>query len=216
MKILIVDDHVLFREGLAALLDSQPDMHVVGQAGSVKEAISKAREVKPDLVLLDYSLPDADGPEAVPYILGDKPNTIIVFLTVHDSDDRLFAAIRSGARGYLLKDIASTKLLAAIRGLNHQEAAISPVMTERIIEEFSHLGTRQSPDGSKITNLTSRERDVLRELAIQASNLEIASRLNLSETTVKNIIHSLLKKLEVKNRYEAARFARHQGIAKAM
>jgi DNA-binding NarL/FixJ family response regulator len=153
MNVLIVDDHVLFREGLVNLLESQPDIHVVGQAGTVSEAILKSQELKPDLVLLDFSLPDSDGPEAVPAILSENPNANIIFLTVHDSDDRLFAAIRSGARGYLLKNISSAKLLSAIRGLEHRKAAISPTMAERIIEEFSRLGPRHAPQDQKLKTL---------------------------------------------------------------
>ncbi len=212
MRILLVDDHTLFREGLASLFRSQPDLAVVGEAGSTSEAIVKARELKPDLVLMDFSLPDGDGTQATRAILADRPETMIVFLTVHDGDDRLFAAIRCGAKGYLLKNLASAKLLSALRALERDEAAISRNMTARILEQFARLGPRQDPERSFLAELSLREVEVLKELASDASNREISEHLSISETTVKNHVHSLLTKLNFKNRYEAASFARKQGL----
>jgi DNA-binding NarL/FixJ family response regulator len=214
MKILLVDDHVIIREGLFSLLQGQPDIEVVGEAGSGKEAIQLALKLKPEVILMDFSLPDMDGPTATQAILEARPETKVIFLTIHETNDRLFAALRSGARGYLLKSTPISKMLAALRGLNNDEAALSRSMTTRVLEEFSRLGPSNEPDRSILHELTMREMDILRELALDTSNREIATRLQLSETTVKNHVHSVLRKLGLKNRQEAARFARHQGLVK--
>ncbi len=214
MKILIVDDHVLFRDGLVSLLRGQADIEIVGEAGLLGEAIKMARTLKPEVVLMDFTLPDGDGAQATRAILDENPGIAIVFLTMHDSNDRLFAAIRSGAKGYLLKNMPFPKLLESLRGLTRNEAPISGEMTSRLLEEFSRLGPPQEPEHSKLASLTLREVEVLRELASEASNHEIAGRLTLTETTVKNHVHSILKKLELKSRQEAARFARQQGLVK--
>ncbi len=214
MRILLVDDHILFREGLVSLLNSQPDLEVVGEAGSVHEAISLARELQPDLVLMDFGMPDGTGLDATQVILADRPETKIVFLTVHEEDDRLFAAIRSGAKGYLLKNVPVTKLLAFLRGIERGEAAITPVLASRILEEFSRLSTPRGRERVETGELTTRELEVLRELASGASNREIADNLVIAENTVKNHMRSILSKLNLKNRREAAHFARHQGLAK--
>jgi DNA-binding NarL/FixJ family response regulator len=214
MKILIVDDHVLFRDGLVSMLRGQADIEIVGEAGLLSEAIEMARELRPEVVLMDFTLPDGDGTQATRAILDENPGAIIVFLTMHDANDRLFAAIRSGAKGYLLKNMPFPRLLESLRGLAKNEAAISREMTARILEEFSRLGPPQEPERSKLASLTLREVEILRELATEASNHEIAGRLTLTETTVKNHVHSILKKLELRSRQEAARFARQQGLGK--
>jgi DNA-binding NarL/FixJ family response regulator len=122
MRILIVDDHVLFREGLTSLFNSQPDFQVVGEAGGMQEAIELARRTKPELILMDFSLPDGTGLDATQVILAELPDTYIVFLTLHEGDDRIFAATRLGAKGYLLKNLPVSKLLAALRGLKMGQA----------------------------------------------------------------------------------------------
>ena len=136
MRLLLVDDHALFREGLVSLLDDQPDIDVVGQAGSVQEAVELARELQPDLILMDFTLPDGSGLEATQAILAERPETNIVFLTVHDRDEYLFHAIRSGAKGYLLKNVPVTNLLAYLRGIGQGEAAISLTMVSHILDEI--------------------------------------------------------------------------------
>jgi len=210
MNVLIVDDHVLFREGLVSLLDADPAFKVVGQAGSVCESIELACKLKPELILMDFSLPDGDGSEASAAILAKNPETKIVFLTMYDADEKLFAAIRSGAKGYLLKNTPVQKLLDSLRSLAIGEAAISPSMTMRILEEFSHSTTYDH--NQPLVNLSPRELDILREMTGGASNTEIASRLYISVNTVKHHIHSILAKLELKNRREAINYARKHGL----
>jgi len=205
MKILLVDDHTLFREGIAGLIRGQPDLEVAGQAASVQEAIELARDLKPNLILMDFGLPDGTGLEATQAILAERPETNIIFLTIHEEDDRLFAAIRSGAKGYLLKNVTVTDLLAALRGIEQGEAAISPVLTSRLMHEFA----RQAPQGGlprrdKLNQLTLREVEVFEELATGATNQEIAERLFITENTVKNHVRNILGKLNLKNRREAA------------
>lgn len=208
MRVLLVDDHILFREGLVGLLDSQPDIDIVGEAGSVGEAIEMTCDLQPDLVLMDFSLPDGTGLDATQAILSKRPETKIVFLTVHEEDDRLFAAIRSGAKGYLLKNVHVAKLLAFLRGIERGEAAISPAMTSRVLNEFARLEPKRELSSSD--ELTTRELEVLGELVKGASNREIADHLVIAENTVKNHIRNILSKLDLKNRREAAEFARRK------
>jgi two-component system nitrate/nitrite response regulator NarL len=211
-KILLVDDHALFREGLASLLAGQPDFAVIGEAGSVQEAIAMARTLRPDLVLMDFTLPDGTGLDATRAILSACPETQIVFLTVHEDDERLFAAVRSGARGYMLKNVPVAKLLERLRGLERAEAAISPAMTSRILEAFARTSPELQPGRDALAQLTPREMDVLRELAKGATNGEIAERLFIAENTVKNHVGRILGKLGLPNRRAAARFAGQHGL----
>lgn len=215
MRVLIVDDHVLFRDGLVSLLNAQPDFDIVGQAGGVQEAIAMAHDLKPDIVLMDFGLPDGTGLEATQTILADRPETSIVFITVHEEDERLFAAIRSGAKGYLLKNVPVAKLLAYLRGVQSGEAAITGAMASRILSEFSRLQPPCWPERAEAGELTSREVEVLQELASGATNQEIASRLVISDNTVKNHVHNILTKLNLRNRREAINYARHHGLMKS-
>jgi DNA-binding NarL/FixJ family response regulator len=215
MRVLIVDDHVLFRDGLVSLLNAQPDFEVVGQAGGVQEAIAIAQDLRPDVVLMDFGLPDGTGLEATRAIMADRPGTNIVFLTVHEEDDQLFAAIRSGARGYLLKNVPVAKLLTYLRGVACGEAAITGVLASRILSEFSRMQAPRRFAQPELDELTSREVQVLQELAAGASNHEIAGHLVISENTVKNHVRSILGKLNLRNRREAASFARQYGLVKS-
>jgi DNA-binding NarL/FixJ family response regulator len=211
MKILIVDDHILFRQGLVSLLQSEPDFEVCGQAGTLAEAIKLGRELQPDTILMDFELPDGSGAEATQAILAVNPGCKIIFLTVYATDEKLFAAIRSGAVGYLLKSIPINKLLTALRSVNAGEAAISRTMMRRVLAEFSQTrpGTNHTPD--LISLLTPRELDVLRELISGATNREIAGQLFIDENTVKHHVHNILAKLEVPNRHQAVQYARDHG-----
>ncbi len=213
MRILIVDDHILFREGLTGLLRAQPDMEVIGECGTMNEAISQALLLKPDVVLMDFSLPDGTGLEATRAILAELPLTEIIFLTVHDNDERLIAAMRAGAKGYLLKNLSVNKLLASLRALERGEAAISRTMMARILEEFAQSRPASASAPSPLVGLTSREIEVLQELADAITNQEIATRLFISENTVKNHIHNILEKLNLHNRREAIEFARKNGLS---
>ncbi len=208
MRILLVDDHALFREGLASLLSNQPDFTVVGEAGSGREAISKAFELGPDLVLMDISLPDINGMEAAKTILSRQPNTKIVMLTIHETDDLLLNAIAHGAKGYLLKNTSLNKILASLRALERGEAALSRTMISRVLDEFTRMASRRVPEPDGLENLTDRELEIIQLLAEKATNRQIAERLSITETTVKVHVHNIFDKLEIKNRREAARFYR--------
>jgi len=212
MRVLIVDDHILFREGLAGLLRSQPDIEVVGECGTIGEAVEQAILFKPQVILMDFSLPDGTGLEATRAILVELPQTQIIFLTVHDNDERMISAMRSGAKGYLLKNLSVSKLLASLRALDRGEAAISRTMMARVLEEFALSTPPPNPESSPLVGLTSREIEVLQELADGITNQEIATRLFISENTVQNHIHNILEKLNLNNRREAIDFARKNGL----
>jgi two-component system NarL family response regulator len=211
-RLLLVDDHVLFREGLISLIAPQPDFHVIGQAGSVQEAVTLARQLRPDIILMDFILPDGTGLDATLAILAEMPGTRIVFLTVHEDDETLFAAIRAGAVGYLFKNTRSADLLKRLRAVTRGEAGISPAVALRILDEFSK--TTSPPAGGDEpagTELTPREIEIIRELAQGASNREIARHLVISENTVKNHVRNVLAKLHLRNRREVVEYAqRHR------
>jgi DNA-binding NarL/FixJ family response regulator len=214
MKILVVDDHILFREGLISLVSRQPDMSVIGEGGSVREAIEQARKLRPDLILMDFSMPDGTGLDAARIILAEQPSAKIVFLTIHDDDERLFAAVRLGVKGYLMKNIPVATLLTALRGVEHGEAALSREMTARLMVEFARLQQPSQAADTPYAGLTSRELQVLRELATDASNREIADRLFISENTVRNHMHNILEKMGVSSRRDVVNLARQHGIGR--
>jgi DNA-binding NarL/FixJ family response regulator len=213
MKILIIDDHVLFREGLISLVSHQPDMSVVGEGGSVREAIELSRTLQPNMILMDFSLPDGTGLDAAEVILKERPDVQIIFLTIHDDDERLFSAIRLGAKGFLMKNIPVVRLLAALRGVQHGEAALSREMTARLMNAYAQSNPPLAPvTETPFNGLTPRELEVLRELATDASNHEIADRLFISENTVRNHVHNILEKLGISNRREAITLAHQSGL----
>ena len=211
MKIVIVDDHVLFREGLAAIIRSESDFKIVGQAGTVQEAIELVGALKPDLVLMDFGLPDGTGADATREILQEHPECKVVFLTMSEENEDLFAAIRSGARGYLLKNMRPAKLISTLRSVQQGESALSRSMTLHLMEELARTKEPPRIDGP---TLTRRELEVLRELASGLSNLEIAERLFISENTVKYHVHSILEKLNLSDRRDAAIYAREHRLIK--
>jgi DNA-binding NarL/FixJ family response regulator len=212
MRLLIVDDHVMFREGMAALLSAEPDIKIVGQAGTVQQAVQLAHNLQPDVVLMDYGLPDGNGIDATSAILADRPTTKIVLLTVSAAEERLFDALHRGARGYLLKNLPIAALINYLRRVEKDEVALTPELAQTVIKEFARPAAARTLDQSKLELLTLRELDILKEMAFDSSNAEIANRLSLSSTTVKNHVHSILKKLELPNRRAAARFARERGL----
>jgi len=179
IRILLVDDHDLFREGLAGILSTQPDMQVVGEAGDGLEAIVKAGELKPDLILMDIQMPGCDGLEATQKIKQALPATVIVMLTVRDEEEKLFEAIKNGAQGYLLKNIRSKELLEGLRGAMRGEAAISPILAGRMLEEFRRLSKQQPREAipDDLAVLTLREVDVLSLVAQGRTDKEIAAQL---------------------------------------
>jgi DNA-binding NarL/FixJ family response regulator len=212
MKMLIVDDHILFRQGLIDLFESEPDIEIVGDVGTIAEAIRVAKTSKPDLILMDFGLPDGTGVEATKEIIKILPECKIVFLTVHPTHAKLIEAVRAGAKGYLLKNLAIDQLISALRGVYTGEAAVSRTMMIEIMDELSQTDGHSSPDMEIFSKLTNRELEILREIGTNASNREIAQRLFISENTVKHHIYSIMEKLNLPNRREAARIAKESGI----
>jgi len=212
-SILVIDDHVLFRDGLISLFQSTPDFYVVDQAGTVSEGVEKAFHHRPDIVLMDFSLPDGTGLDATRAILDEIPNCKIVFLTVFETDENLLKAIQLGAKGYMLKNISSSSLLASLRALSNGEIAMSRKMMSRIVEYSRALPVQPADD--VLAKLSRRELEILSALQDGASNTQIARQLYLSENTVKHHIHSILEKLGVENRHQAGVVAKRLGLKKS-
>ncbi len=210
--LLVVDDHVLFRDGLVSLFHSTPDFRVVDQAGTVQEGVEKAFYHKPDIILMDFSLPDGTGLDATQAILKEIPECKIVFLTVFETDENLLRAIHLGAKGYLLKNVSSSSLLTSLRSLAQGEIAMSRKMMSKALE-YSRTQTK-APAEDILAKLSPREMDILFELQSGASNLQIAKSLYLSENTVKHHIHSILEKMGVENRRQAGALAKQLGMGK--
>src|SRR5512142_1210699 len=185
VRVLLVDDHALFREGLAGILRGQPDLQVVGEANDGLEAVVKAREYKPDLILMDVQMPGMDGLEATRQIKLMLPDVTIVMLTIRDDDEKLFEALKSGAQGYLLKDIRSAEMLTMLRGALHGEAALSPALAGRVLAEFRRISKHASAEAGDDSGLTEREQQVLLEVAKGAADKQIAEVLGISLNTVK-------------------------------
>jgi two-component system nitrate/nitrite response regulator NarL len=210
-RILLVDDHVLFRKGIARLIDSQPDFDVVAEAEDGYQAVRYAKRFKPDLILMDVHMPECDGLEATRLIVDDWPEAQIVMLTVSDDDQDLFTAIRNGAIGYLVKKIEPQDLFARLRGVTQGEAPISRVMAGRILREFARVGTEVPPPDST-RSLTPREREVLQLVSKGLTNKEIGAQLHIAENTVKNHLRNILEKLHLQNRAQAAAYAVREGL----
>ena len=212
IKIVIVDDHALFREGLASILRLEKDIEVLGLAGSVQEAVEMIGQLKPDIVLMDFTLPDGNGVNATKLVLAEHSECKIIFLTMSEQDENLFAAIRSGAKGYLLKNLSPSKLVASIRAVQQGESALSRTMTLRLMDELTRTKAAEQRIDGALNELTTREIDVLRELVAGYTNREIADRLVISQNTVKYHVHALLDKLDLSNRREAAEYAKRHGL----
>ena len=212
VRVLLVHDHALFREGLAGIINSQADMQVVGEANDGLEAFVKAQELKPDLILMDVQMPGMDGIEAVRQIKQVLPETIIVMLTVRGDDNMLFEALKNGAQGYLLKEIRSPGLLEMLRGALRGEAALSPNLAGRVLSEFRRISKGGVPEKEDDGGLTEREHQVLVEASKGATDKEIAATLNISLNTVKTHIRNILAKLHVRTRREATRAAQAKGL----
>ena len=206
-RLLLVDDHALFREGLSAVLAYQDDFTVVGEAEDATSALAQARALAPDIVLMDIDLPGEDGVTATRRLKLALPAVTVMMLTVHDDSATLFAAIKAGAQGYLIKNMRSRELLEQLRGVARGEAAISRRMATRILEE---IRAQTGPFGPEET-LTVRELDVLELVAGRLANAAIAERLAISEHTVKNHMKSILAKLHLRNRHQAAAYGVARG-----
>jgi DNA-binding NarL/FixJ family response regulator len=212
IRIVIVDDHVLFREGLATIIRQEADIDVVGLVGTVQEAVEIVSTLKPDIVLMDFSLPDGTGADATRKIIQEAPDCKVVFLTMSDREEDLLAAIRSGAVGYLMKNLTPAKLVASLRSVQRGESALSRSMTLQLMKELSRTRAPEPPQDPALGKLTPREIDILREIAAGKSNLEIAQTLYITENTVKYHAHSIFEKLNLHDRNEVARFAREHGF----
>jgi len=207
-RLLLADDHALFRDGLARLFGYEDDFDVVGEADSTSSAVEATLRLQPDLVLMDVDMPGGGGIEATRRIKAELPTTRVVMLTVHDDDETLFNAIKAGAQGYLVKSIRASEMLELLRGMARGEAAISRAMAARILDEFSRSSRDDSgADPDPRQSLTLREQEVLELVAQRYTNKEIAQRLVLSEYTVKNHLSNILGKLHLRSRAEAARYA---------
>jgi DNA-binding NarL/FixJ family response regulator len=206
LRLLLVDDHALFREGLISLLSYQDDFIVVGEAEDAESALEQVRALQQDIVLMDVELPGEDGVAATQRLKLEMPEITVVMLTVHDDSQTLFEAIKVGAQGYLVKNVRSRELLEQLRRLARGEAAISRRMAARILEEIRGETEPYGPG----EELTDRELEVLELVAARLSNAEIAERLVISEHTVKNHMKSILSKLHLHNRHQAAAY----GIAR--
>jgi DNA-binding NarL/FixJ family response regulator len=210
-RLLLVDDHALFREGLAGLFAYQDDFKVVGEASDAGTALEQVAALHPDIVLMDIDMPGDDGISTTRSIKSDFPDVTVVMLTVHDATDKLLEAIKAGAQGYLVKNIRSSELLDQLRGLKHGEAAITRRMAARILEEFQRSQTTMGVREESAADLTARELEVLELVADRLSNKEIASRLVISEHTVKNHLKNILGKLHLRSRREAADYGLARG-----
>lgn len=207
LRLLLVDDHALFREGLISLLSYQDDFTVVGEAEDAASALTRVRALKPDIVLMDIDLPGEDGVSATHRLSLELPDLMVVMLTVHDDSQTLFEAIKAGAQGYLIKSVRSRELLEQLRGLARGEAAISRRIAARILEEIQAQTDSFGPE----EELTARELEVLELVATRLSNAEIAERLVVSEHTVKNHMKNILSKLHLRNRHQAAAYGVARG-----
>lgn len=212
IRVLLVDDHILFRKGIANLLAAQADMEVVGEAGDGEEALREARELMPDLILMDITMPGMSGRQATRVIKEEMPYVKIVMLTVSERDSDLFDAIRSGADGYLLKDLEPAELYRLCRGVFRGEAPLSPLMAAKILREFSSLADARTGTVGPAGKLTPREIEVLELIVEGETNKEIADTLYVAESTVKNHLHNILAKLHLKNRVQAAAYAVREGL----
>ena len=212
-RILLAEDQPLFRTALATLIDGQPDFEVVGQAENGLRALELARELLPDVVLMDVEMPVMDGVAAVHLIKDELPAVRVLMLTISDSDDHLFDAIRFGADGYLLKDLRPEHLYDMIRAVMRGETPLSPAIAGRLLRDVRERGPVQVAPTVEEQSLTRREIETLALVASGLSNKEIGTRLSITEGTVKNHVHNALEKLQLENRIQAAAYVVRQGWA---
>ncbi|MBX9810836.1 MAG: response regulator transcription factor [Burkholderiales bacterium] len=213
LRIFLIDDHNLFRSGVKALLVRQPDFEVVGEAADGLEGLKRAKQLKPDVVLLDLNMPGISGREAVKMLVEELPQTQVLMLTVSEDAEDLIDTLKSGARGYLLKNIDADYLVDSIRRAARGEAVMSPQMTSKLVHGLQSGGAAAAPAVPEKDRISPRERDILELLARGASNKEIARELGLSESTVKIHMQNILRKLNLSSRVQAAVYAVEHGIA---
>ncbi|MGW0998498.1 response regulator [Streptomyces sp. NPDC002520] len=213
IRVLIADDQQMVRQGFTVLLNTQPDIEVIGQAVDGRDAIAKVGELKPDVVLMDIRMPELGGIEATGRITEDHPGIRVLVLTTFDLDEYVYDALRAGASGFLLKDASADQLAEAVRVVAAGDALLAPGVTRRLIAEFSRLdGSRRAPLKQRVGVLTERETEVLALIAQGLSNAEIAERLVVAEQTVKTHVGRILVKLGLRDRTQAAVFAYESGV----
>ncbi|GGX88174.1 MULTISPECIES: response regulator [Vogesella] len=213
IRILLVDDHTLFRSGLKALLQRQPDFEVIGEAADGLEGVKLAEQLKPDVVLLDLDMPVMHGRDALSQILVTQPQLAVLMLTVSEDGEDLAECMKSGARGYLLKNINADFLLSSIRRAVDGDSVLSPEMTAKLVARLR--APAAEPRNQELDSLTPRERETLSYLASGASNKEIARALDLAESTIKVHVQNILRKLSLSSRVQAAVYAVEHGLDKA-
>jgi DNA-binding NarL/FixJ family response regulator len=212
-QILLADDHELFREGLCGLINSQTDLIVAGQAADGLEALTLARDLQPDLIVMDIKMPICDGLEATRLIRRERPEARIIILTVHDEDAKLFEAVKAGACGYILKSTKSANFLQSVRAALVGDAVLPPRLAGRLLQEFARLANNPIVNSATLQthDLTPRESEVLQLIAAGATDKEIAQDLSLSLHTVKSHVRNILGKLHAVNRRQAANIALNEG-----
>ncbi|MEU4745896.1 response regulator transcription factor [Actinosynnema sp. NPDC023658] len=214
VRVLIVDDQALFREALATLLEVQPGIEVVGEAGDGEQAVRRCAELRPDVVLMDLRMPVLDGIAATARLRVEEPGVRVLALTTFDDDADVFAALRAGAVGYLLKDVSSARLVEALVAAKRGESVLQPSVAAKVVARVARLPQEDdvAPRQPLPVPLSDRELDVVRLLADGRSNREIAASLYLAEGTVKNLVTGVLSKLQVRDRTQAALRARELGL----
>lgn len=210
IRILIVDDHPIVREGLAAVLDAQADMDVAAEAGNGEDGIRKYQEVRPDIVLMDLAMPGTDGVEAIRQIRTFDNDARVVVLTAYDTDDRIFQAVQAGARGYLLKGAPRDEIFRAIREVNNGGSLLEPAIAGKLLSRVGDILR-----GGSVEKLTAREVDILTLMARGMRNKEIANELYITERTVKFHANAIYRKLDVSSRTEAVSKALRHGLVEA-
>ncbi len=208
IKVLVVDDHALFRRGLQMVLAQEPDIEVIGEAGDGSEAVTKAEQTTPDIVLMDVRMPRRGGIDACTAIHESVPSAKIIMLTISDEEADLYDAIKAGAMGYLLKEISIEEVASAIRAVHGGQSLISPSMASKLLTEFASM-IKKTDDRQQVPTprLTDREMEVLKLVAKGLNNRDIAKQLFISENTVKNHIRNILEKLQLHSRMEAVVYA---------
>ena len=216
IRLLIADDHTLFREGVRALLSAVADLQVVGEAATGEEAVTQAAALLPDVILMDIQMPGVNGIEATRRILRANPHIGVIVVTMLEDDDSVFAAMRAGARGYVLKGADKAEILSAIRTVAGGAALFSPAIARRLMNFFQHLGAAagQPALAQAFPELTDREREILDRIAQGYNNKEIAEQLSLSPKTVSNHVSNIFSKLQVADRAQAIILARQAGLGR--
>ncbi|MGI6605177.1 MAG: response regulator transcription factor [Firmicutes bacterium] len=218
IRLIIADDHALLREGIRKILSLEPDMVVVGEAEDGDQVVQLARETAVDIILMDINMPNTDGIRATQIIKAEKPGTKIIALTIHDQEDYLFALIKSGISGYVLKDVRPQELIKTIRSVAEGAGFLPPSLTPTVFREFNRLAAAKSQEAAAPSDfdLTDRELEVLQQVSQGLSNKEIADKLFISEKTVRNHLTNIFQKLGVSDRTQAVLFAIKHKLVQAL